>query len=155
MKPNKCIVFETKPENFIPTVEVSGCYCEHNGKFLLLKRHPEKPQGNSWGMPAGKLEKGEDPKQGVLREVLEETGLELNNDQVKSLGHLYVKHPELDFIFHVFYNKFDHLPTVLLGLEEHLECRWITVQEAYELPLIGGGHEVISYAIRKINELDA
>ena len=155
MKPIKCLVYEIKPDNFIPSVEVSGCYCEHDGKFLLLKRHPDKPQGNFWGMPAGKLEKGEDPKQGVLREVLEETGLNLKSDEVKTLGHLYVKHPELDFIFHVFYKEFVRLPEVLLGLEEHLECRWISLDEAFELPLIGGGHEVISYAMRKIKELNA
>lgn len=145
-----CLVFENPPENFVPTVEVAGCFCEHDGKFLLLKRHPNKPQGDQWGMPAGKLESGEDPKTGVLREVYEETGLEV--DKVTHLGSLYVKHPDLDFIFHVFYKKFEALPTIILGLEEHLECKWVTPSEIHNLPLIGGGHEVIDYVLKMKDE---
>ncbi len=145
----KCLVFEERPENFVPTVEVAGCFCEHEGKFLLLKRHPKKPQGNQWGMPAGKLESQEDPKQGVIREVLEETGLQLKPNEVKLLGSLYVKHPDLDFIFHVFYKQFETLPNIILGLEEHLECKWVAPSEIHKLPLIGGGHEVIDFALKR------
>jgi 8-oxo-dGTP diphosphatase len=39
---------------------------------LLLLRHPQKPQGNTWGAPGGKIETGENPKEAVIREIREE-----------------------------------------------------------------------------------
>ena len=46
------------------------------GKFLILHRSPKAAFFPShWDFPGGKLEQGEDPRAGVEREVLEETGL--------------------------------------------------------------------------------
>ncbi len=49
-------------------------YIIHNDKFLLLKRN-NPPQ--IWGPPGGRLEINENPEVGVVREVSEETGLEI------------------------------------------------------------------------------
>ncbi|MBO0685254.1 MAG: NUDIX domain-containing protein [Candidatus Dormibacteraeota bacterium] len=38
---------------------------------VLLVRHARK---RAWGFPKGRVEKGESPREGALREVLEETG---------------------------------------------------------------------------------
>jgi 8-oxo-dGTP pyrophosphatase MutT (NUDIX family) len=152
MTKKACLVFEAPPPHFVPKVEVAGCYCDFKGKVLILKRHPQRPQGGSWGLPAGKLEQGESPSDGVLRELFEETGLGLKPEDVQFLGSLYVRHPDLDFIFHIFYKHFNSLPEVILGLEEHLEARWVTIEEALALPLISGGGEVLYYVLRKIKE---
>ena len=45
-----------------------------NGRRLLLFRHPESPEAGIQ-VPAGTLEAGESPEEGVLREAYEETGL--------------------------------------------------------------------------------
>lgn len=48
-----------------------------NGKVLLLKRSDKSGfLAGCWEMPGGKLEFGEDPVCGVLREVKEEAGVE-------------------------------------------------------------------------------
>lgn len=54
------------PQNFVPRVEVAGCFLEWKDKFLYLKRNSDKPQGDTWGIPAGKVEKGEDPYQATF-----------------------------------------------------------------------------------------
>ncbi len=133
-------------------MDVAATYCEFQNQFLILKRHPDRPQGNLWGLPAGKLESGELPVHGAVRELYEETGLKLNANELTSLGHLYVKHPDWDFIFHLFYKNFDHRPELILALEERLEARWINFEEALELPLISGGHESLQFAYEKIKE---
>lgn len=56
---------------FSHSVAVTG-YVYQGGRFLLLKR-ANPPL--IWAPPGGRLLPNEDPKQGVLREVLEETGL--------------------------------------------------------------------------------
>ena len=46
---------------------------EFEGTYLFLKH--EMPSGPIWGVPGGRAELGEDPRETVEREVLEETGL--------------------------------------------------------------------------------
>lgn len=50
-------------------------YVYRDGKFLLLKRNNPPLL---WAPPGGRLNKNEDPKNGVIREVREETGLDVS-----------------------------------------------------------------------------
>ncbi len=53
---------------------------EKDGKFLLVKRSDnEANYPGKWIYPGGKVEKGEDAIQGLLREIKEETGLEVHD----------------------------------------------------------------------------
>ncbi|WP_128380606.1 NUDIX hydrolase [Streptomyces cavernae] len=48
----------------------------HKGRVLLVRRsEKERFLPRVWGVPCGKLEPGESPEDGVLRELKEETGL--------------------------------------------------------------------------------
>ena len=51
------------------------CFIRRGGQLLLLERRRE-PSFGLWSGVGGKLEPGESPRDGVLREVTEETGLE-------------------------------------------------------------------------------
>ena len=59
-----------------PVVGVGGVLIE-NGRTLLIKRGSE-PLLGQWSIPGGTLELGESLQEGVAREMLEETGLELS-----------------------------------------------------------------------------
>jgi|TARA_Y100000310_G_scaffold310020_1_gene354732 mutator protein MutT len=49
-----------------------------DGKLLILKRSPTDVQRpNIWEIPGGRLELGEDPRQGIKRETKEETGIDI------------------------------------------------------------------------------
>lgn len=58
-----------------PVVGVGGVVIE-NGRALLIRRGGEPLRGQ-WSIPGGTLELGESLEQGVARELLEETGLEV------------------------------------------------------------------------------
>src|SRR5690242_542695 len=58
-----------------PVVGAGGVVIE-NGRALLIKRGSE-PLLGQWSIPGGTLELGECLQQGVARELLEETGLEV------------------------------------------------------------------------------
>ena len=47
---------------------------ERDGALLLVKRAPHLGEGGKWGLPGGFLDRDETLVQGVLRELLEETG---------------------------------------------------------------------------------
>ena len=59
--------------------------------------------GDKYNAPGGKLQEGEDPKDGVVRETKEETGLTISN--FKKYGTLYFyekSKEELSWLVHVF-----------------------------------------------------
>lgn len=58
-----------------PVVGVGGVIIE-KGRTLLIRRGSE-PLLGQWSIPGGTLELGESLQQGVARELLEETGLEV------------------------------------------------------------------------------
>lgn len=146
-----CLVFQDPPVDFLPRVEAAGCYCEHEKRFLILRRSLHSPQGNTWGIPAGKLEPGEKPLQAAVRELYEETGIAVNPQNLEHVGQLYVRHPGLDFIFHLYRTSFGAEPSLTLDEKEHLEARWVTVEEALRLPLIAGGADTIHYYVKHKN----
>ena len=65
-------IFLAPPSDFSPCMEASGVYCECKDKILLVKRQGHKSQANRWGVPAGKLEKNENPLAAAIREFKEE-----------------------------------------------------------------------------------
>lgn len=70
---------------------------------LLMIKHNRGVNDGFYNFPGGKLDEGETPEEGAIREVKEETGLEINN--LKNIGLL--DFPTMDFEVNVFYsNKF-------------------------------------------------
>ena len=63
----------------------SLCYLERQGELLLLQRNKE-PFSGFWTVPGGKLEPGEDPRETIIREIREETGLTLTNPRLQMIN---------------------------------------------------------------------
>lgn len=133
-------IFQERPQTFHPAIEVSGCFIWVDDKFLLLNR----ANGEGWGIPSGKLDEGESKEAAVLREVAEETAITLDNAEF--LNTLYVRRPDIDFIFHLFIQKCEERPIVTLNTE-HTDFRFCTLDEAFEMPLMIGAAEVIQTAL--------
>ncbi len=139
-------LFHTPPENFSPRVETAGVYCLLHNRILFLKRSAHKPLAGLWGIPGGKLEKGETPLAAALREVQEETSLVLEPSKLSYINKVYIRIPEWDFIFHLFRYTVEGEPQVFLN-EEHELFHWVTKEEALQLSLILGGKECLEYAL--------
>lgn len=144
-------IFFEKPKAFIPDVEVSGCFCEWDGKLLYLKRHVDKPYGQTWGLPAGKIEKGEDPHQAAAREVEEEVGIKLDPEKLQEIVKVYLDVDGFCYVFHAFRVKLDKPFQIVLEPQAHTEAKWLTIEEALKLPLIIGGGEILQYYQSKIS----
>ena len=65
-------------ENPAPTVQA---WIDRGGEFLALRRADE-PKRGEWNMPGGFVEAGESGPEAIAREVLEETGLEIEPGEV-------------------------------------------------------------------------
>lgn len=73
---------------FTQTFGVVGAIIERDGKFLLVQEAKPHIKGK-WSLPAGWLEVGEDPLDGVRREVKEETGYDFAPTHVLGLYSLH------------------------------------------------------------------
>ncbi len=72
-----------------PVVGVGGVVIE-DGRALLIKRGSE-PLLGQWSIPGGTLELGESLQDGVARELLEETGLEVQVlDMIEAFDRIFL-----------------------------------------------------------------
>ncbi|WP_204367480.1 NUDIX hydrolase [Nocardiopsis valliformis] len=67
-----------KPSTPLHSVSVAGAVIREDGRMLVIKR---RDNGN-WEPPGGVLELNETPQEGVVREVLEETGIHVEVEQL-------------------------------------------------------------------------
>jgi len=123
------------PENFNP-IEVVGCCVEHNGEILLLLRQDHKTAPNQWGEPAGKVEKGEDNFEAMVRELFEETGILKKKEDIVFRDTFYCRNENGDLIYHSFVLELNEKPKVEIDRTCHKEYKWATKKEALNLDLV-------------------
>ena len=111
---------------------VRGVIKNDDGEILIVKRHPKsKTDPEMWELPGGKVEKGEHFDDALVREIKEETSLDVN------VG---------DFCEAV-QNDYSHKRTVQLMMylsdvkgsveisDEHTEFMWASIEKIKTLKL--------------------
>ncbi|AAT43548.1 NUDIX hydrolase [Picrophilus oshimae] len=73
----------------IPRV-AAGALVLKNNKFLLVKRMDE-PDAGLWAVPGGKLEYGETLEQCAVREIKEETNIDIKINGIASITEIILK----------------------------------------------------------------
>ncbi|CDR33161.1 NUDIX hydrolase [Criblamydia sequanensis] len=138
-------VFRKKPSDFKTHVYVTAAYVKHEDKILILQLSQEKEEAFHYGVPAGKLENGELPEDGMERELFEETGIRIDSkDSIRSLDLLFMRKPKCDYIYHLFEVTLAELPEIHLS-KEHQAYRWLSLEEISTLPLMLGAIEAIEF----------
>lgn len=106
-----------------------GVLTRSDGRKLLLLRHPDdRSYPGTWGFPGGKADPGERPEAAVVREFLEETGI-----QVRVLGSLGVHQSVLVrrnrlYVIHAFEVQAVGPLAVKLS-HEHISYSWVLAKE--------------------------
>ncbi|MFA5125523.1 MAG: NUDIX hydrolase [archaeon] len=137
------MIFLKPPANFNPKMHVAACFVLFENEFLFLKTGNHKKLAGLWGVPAGKLEEGEKPIHAMIRETKEETGIDIAKKDFKEFKTVYIKYPEMDFIYNMFYTKLKQKPKIIMDGKEHSEYKWVTEKEALKLQLIPDEGECI------------
>lgn len=143
-------LYVEKPAGFKVQFQAVGCYLEWNQRVFIIQRHPNSPQGLTWGLPAGKVDPQEKPDVAMRRELFEELELVVELSQLKDVGTLWIKLPHVDYTFQMFRLKLDAEPVFAINPEEIVDSAWVTLQEAQFKPLIAGGHEAFNYYASKV-----
>ncbi|HKY21610.1 MAG TPA: NUDIX domain-containing protein [Vicinamibacterales bacterium] len=93
-----------------------GAVIVHEGKVVLVKRRFE-PLAGQWSLPGGRLELGETLESGLAREMLEETGLEVEVGPVVDVFDRILLDPERKVRYH--YVLIDYLCRPTAGTLAH------------------------------------
>ncbi|WP_435417812.1 (deoxy)nucleoside triphosphate pyrophosphohydrolase [Parerythrobacter aurantius] len=65
---------------------VAAVLVDGEGRWLLHRRPPDKEHGGLWEFPGGKVEQGEMPTEAIVREMAEETGIDLSRADLDPVG---------------------------------------------------------------------
>ncbi|PLC67748.1 DNA mismatch repair protein MutT [Vulcanisaeta sp. EB80] len=126
-----------------PLVGVGAIVIKDN-KILLVRRGAE-PNRGKWSIPGGMVEAGEDPKDAVLRELMEETGIV---GRVLGLFGIY-QYVELDTKGRVKYHflLMDYLVDPISGepraSSDALEVNFFSLSEALNLDLTDTARQLV------------
>jgi 8-oxo-dGTP pyrophosphatase MutT (NUDIX family) len=125
-------------------MRVVGCFLEYNNEFVLLKRRSHKPDGSTWGLPAGKVEPNESDETAMIRELYEETGYQSNASELKLSGVYDFVTPSGAVNNFVTYSvKLSEPYEIVLEDAAHSEYKWASVVGANKMPdLIFGLHDL-------------
>ena len=93
-----------------------------------------------WRLPGGGVKRSELPKQGAIRELKEEIGVELPINTLKLVKK--GKHPSMKYRFWVYEAILDKKPIIIMNKFELLEVSWHSTSSIKGLPTV---HELKSY----------
>lgn len=97
-----------------------------NNEFLILRGYLGS---RNWGLPGGGLHKGEDPIEGLIREVYEETAIKLYKQDVKFVFSDTYKSNGFRFEYDCFVAELSDKPDVRIQKSEIAEYKWTTFDD--------------------------
>lgn len=123
-------------------VDHNGAACvlyEENGSFVFVKQYRYAFGETVLEIPAGKLEKGEDPKFSAQRELEEETGIRCEN-----LQHIFTLYPTPGYTnekIYIYLAKNGEHVSAHLDQGEFLDAVWIKKEEIKAMLTSGEIHD--------------
>ncbi len=121
-----------------------GTFIECGDKFLTLFR-----ADGTWGLASGGLGIGEKPKEAAVREIFEETGLIVKPNDLEDIGVVRIELENLHVTYPTFKLQIAEPFSVVLDPTEHSDCRWVTLEECYEMNLIEGFRQILEEVYKK------
>jgi 8-oxo-dGTP diphosphatase len=89
-------------ENEIPVKRVVAALILKNGKVLVCQRTRHQTMPLKWEFPGGKIEEGEQPRDALRRELVEELGIDARiGEEVARIRHEYKSGGAVELRFYV------------------------------------------------------
>ncbi len=111
---------------------VRGVIKNYTGEILIVKRHPKsKTDPEMWELPGGKVEKGEHFADALIREIKEETNLEVDvGDFCEAVQNDYSHKRTVQLMMYL-----DDVEGNIKISDEHTEYMWASIEKIKELEI--------------------
>ncbi len=126
-----------------------------DNKILLGQRHVDPKKADSelhgegtWTMPGGKLHFGETPEKGARREVLEETGIEINEKDLSVISLTNDMVPDAHFVTIGFLYTREVSEPKVMEPEEITKWEWFDLKNLPS-PLFFPSQEIVDNYLNK------
>lgn len=128
----------------------------YTGKYLIEREYRAGSAHFAYGLPAGLMDEGEDPRTAALRELAEETGVYATADDVEfdHVGDCYSTEGMSDELAHIYIVRVHHWQphSTQFDADEHVESAWVSWDELQALP-INASNSVIAIQAEMIRRL--
>lgn len=110
----------------------------NENKFLLIQRNPKDDScPGFWELPSGGIDEGENMEESVVREVMEETGIDISKMDIKQVdteSYTFTKENGdiKDVTETTYIVLLNNTPKVVLS-DEHIDYKWITLSQLDEI----------------------
>jgi ADP-ribose pyrophosphatase YjhB (NUDIX family) len=122
-----------------------GAIVVDKGALLLIKRDREPARGQ-WSLPGGRVEIGETLREALVREVREETGVDVDVDGLIGVAERIVRDDDGAIEYHYVILDYVCTPrsTSVKAGDDAADARWVPVAELADLHLTAGLLEFLS-----------
>ncbi|MCS7096465.1 MAG: NUDIX hydrolase [Nitrososphaerota archaeon] len=138
-----------------PVVGV-GAIIVCNGRLLIGKRRSEPGKGK-YSVPGGLVELGESPEQAVIREIKEETGLDVESPELVDVVNKIVKDEKGAIKFH--FVIIDYFVKVkggnLRAADDAEDLRWVPLEELEKYNITDTLREFLHNHMDKLKKLNS
>ena len=119
-----------------PEYHVAAGVVYHNDNVLITRRKPDGLLGGLWEFPGGKVQDGESAQEACLREIREETGLEIRIESyLTRVKHAYTHFKIVMDVFRCGY------VSGKITLNAATDYRWIRIEEIENYPFPKANHK--------------
>lgn len=110
-------------------IVVNAIIINSEGKILVSKRADYKPHGLMWEMSGGSITVGETSIEGMIRELKEELGIKVEENEGKLYKTVRRDDPPADFKDLWLFRKDVDLKDITFPDGEAVDAKWVTIDE--------------------------
>ncbi|MFX1505192.1 MAG: NUDIX hydrolase [Promethearchaeota archaeon] len=114
-----------------PWVSAHGIIFDEKRKKILLTKRAAPPKALFWFPPGGAIDLGETVKEGLKREIYEETDISVRNLQFINYidGITRDANNNVEFHFVVFMFEAEYVSGTIKAKDDALEVKWVSIEE--------------------------
>ncbi len=127
-------------------ISVTCWIINKDGRILLTQRKPDKHNGGKWEPTTGLVVSGESSLQGIVRELNEEIGININQSEITLIKEIIEERTDISFFRDIYLIRKDiDLSAIKYNDGEVINAKYVTIDEFNSMLLRNETLEYLKY----------